>query len=141
MLPASEIDDKSDSDVDDDDTDDGDDRVPAYDPEGQDRPKLPIYHPGFKLTESIATNILSTFTQYITKSIRDGYRDAEATHLRDEIVRKNKIPYQESVQMAVAGDTGAGKPALLNALLGVVNLNIEVSFFVELLSLKADLFP
>lgn len=127
-LPAAEMEYEPDSDRDDDSSDDSDDRVPAYDPDQQNRPKLPLYHPGFKLTESTATNILSTIVQYITKSIRSGYDDdAEATHLRKEILRNNKIPYQEVVRMSVAGDTGAGKSALLNALLGVVNLNVEVS--------------
>ncbi|KAI4944142.1 hypothetical protein J4E91_008997 [Alternaria rosae] len=122
---AAEMEYEPDSDRDDDDSDDSDDRVPAYDPDQQNRPKLPLYHPGFKLTESTATNILSTIVQYITKSIRSGYDDAEATHLRKEVLRNNKIPYQEVVRMSVAGDTGAGKSALLNALLGVVNLNVE----------------
>jgi hypothetical protein len=124
---ASVMEDESDSDLDGDDTDDGDDRVPAYDPDQQNRPKLPLYHPGFQLAECTATSILSTVVQYITKSIQGGYDDAEATHLRDEIIRSNKIPYQETVQMSVAGDTGAGKSAVLNAVLGVVNLNVEVS--------------
>ncbi|KAI4618246.1 uncharacterized protein J4E87_007914 [Alternaria ethzedia] len=122
---AAAMEDELDSDLDDDDSDDGDDRVPAYDPDQQNRPKLPLYHPGFNLTESTATNILSTIGQYITKSIRSGYDDAEAKHLREQILRNNKIPYQETVRISVAGDTGAGKSALLNALLGVVNLNVE----------------
>jgi len=127
ILPAAEMEDEPHSDLDDSNSDDGDDRVPAYDPDQQNRPKLPLYHPGFKLTESIATEILSTIVQYITKSIRSGYDDAEAKHLREQILRNNKIPYEETVRMSVAGDTGAGKSALLNALLGVVNLNVEVS--------------
>jgi len=126
-LTAAEMEDAPDSDLDDDDSDDGDDRVPAYDPDQQNRPKLPLYHPGFKLTESTAKNILSTINQYITKSMNNGYDDAEAKHLRKQILRNNKIPYQEVVRISVAGDTGAGKSALLNALLGVVNLNVEVS--------------
>jgi len=60
-------------------------------------------------------------------SIRKGYKDEEAQRLRTEIIRKNNINYQESVRLAVAGDTGVGKSALLNALLGVLNLTIEVS--------------
>jgi predicted GTPase len=87
---------------------------------------LPIYHPGFELTEKTAKDILSTFTQYITKAMNSGYKDDEAIHLRIEILNNKTIPYQETIQLAVAGDTGAGKSALLNAILGVVNLNIEV---------------
>jgi len=60
-------------------------------------------------------------------SIRKGYKDEEAQRLRTEIIRKKNINYQESVRLAVAGDTGVGKSALLNALLGVLNLTIEVS--------------
>jgi predicted GTPase len=41
-------------------------------------------------------------------------------------VRSKNIPYQDDVKLAVAGDTGAGKSALLNAILGVLNLTIEV---------------
>jgi ATPase subunit of ABC transporter with duplicated ATPase domains len=87
---------------------------------------LPIYHPGFKLTEDVAQKILSTFSQYITTAMNNGYKDGEAKHLRDEIVKGKEIKYQEAVKLAVAGDTGAGKSALLNAILGVINLNIEV---------------
>lgn len=126
-LPAAEMEDEPDIDLDNDDSDDGDDRVPAYDPDQQTRPKLPLYHPGFTLTESTAKNLLSTINQYITKAMNNGYDDAEAKHLRKQILRNNKIPYQEVVRISVAGDTGAGKSALLNALLGVINLNVEVS--------------
>ena len=108
------------------DSDDEDDRVPPLDPDKQDRPILPIYHPGFKLTEDLTKNILGIFNQYVTTAMRSGYKDKEAYHLREEILNSRNIFYQESVRLAVAGDTGAGKSALLNAILGVVNLNIEV---------------
>jgi maltoporin len=121
-----------DPDVSDNDDEDGgsdsddEDRVPAHDPNSQTRPKLPIYHPGFKLTEEITQNVLRTFTQFIVQSINDGYTDPEATHLRDEIISKKTMKNETAVRLAVAGDTGVGKSALLNALLGVLNLTIEV---------------
>jgi hypothetical protein len=129
IVLATELDsDSSDAegDSDDDSEDDGGDRVPPYDPNEQDRPKLPIYHPGFALTEDLAQNILRTFIDYITRSMNEGYKDEEAKHLRSEVLSYKTVSYQETVQLAVAGDTGAGKSALLNAILGVVNLNIEV---------------
>lgn len=70
--------------------------------------------------------ILDVFTHFITASAQNGYKDDEAVRLRNEIIRKKKIKYQDSVRLAVAGDTGVGKSALLNALLGVLNLTIEV---------------
>jgi hypothetical protein len=107
-------------------SDDDEDRVPAYDPNQQERPKLPIYHPGFILAENLAQGILKVFIEYICTSITKGYKDDEAKHLRKEIIEHKAIPYQEAVHLAVAGDTGVGKSALLNAILGVINLNIEV---------------
>jgi predicted GTPase len=53
-----------------------------------------------------------------------GYNDDEAKH------QYKTIPYQEAIRLAVAGDTGSGKSALLNAVLGVPNLNIEVGLHV-----------
>lgn len=70
--------------------------------------------------------ILDVFTNFITASAQNGHRDSEAARLRNEIIRKKNIKYQDSVRLAVAGDTGVGKSALLNALLGVLNLTIEV---------------
>lgn len=117
----------SDDDSNDDDSDDDeDDKVPAYDPDSQTRPKLPLYHPGFKLTEDTAQEIMSTILKYISLAIKNGYEDGEGIILRNEMMKHKHIPYQEKIQLAVAGDTGAGKSALLNAILGVLNLNIEV---------------
>jgi len=138
-LPVAAMEDEPDSDLDDDDSDDGDDRVPAYDPDQQNRPKLPLYHPGFELTESTATNILETIIQFITDSIEAGLEDEEATHLRAELQRKSKVPAQEIVRICLSGTSGAGKSALLNALLAVVNLNVEVSWFVRTWFYRADI--
>lgn len=108
------------------DSDEEEDQVPPHDPDSQIRPKLPIYHPGFQLTEDITQKVLSTFSQFIVSSVRKGYKDAEAQRLREQIIKKKDIKYQDAVRLAVAGDTGVGKSALLNALLGVLNLTIEV---------------
>jgi hypothetical protein len=133
---ASEIDgDLDDNDANSDsESDDEEDRVPAYDPHQQERPKLPIYHPGFRLTENLAQGILKTFNDYISNSVTEGYDDNEAKHLQKEIKEHKEVPYHEAVHLAVAGDTGAGKSALLNAILGVLNLNIEVCSTLFLLS-------
>lgn len=127
---ASEIEsDASDNDADlNSDDDDEPDQVPAYDPNEQERPKLPIYHPGFRLTEQIAEILVKTFIKFINACMANGYDDDEAKHLRNEAIKYKTIPYQEAIHLAVAGDTGAGKSALLNAVLGVLNLNIEVCF-------------
>jgi hypothetical protein len=107
--------------------DDGDDEVKPIDPNSQKRPKLPIYHPGFKLTEDTTLGTLNNFVGFFKQAQADGYNDEELTLLWNEVVRGKKIPYQEAVKLAVAGDTGAGKSALLNSILGVLNLTIEVS--------------
>ncbi|KAL6712302.1 hypothetical protein ACN47E_000179 [Coniothyrium glycines] len=122
---AADLDNESDNSESDSDSEDEEDRVPPHDPATQVRPKLPIYHPGFEFTKNITQRILAIITEYITAAIRDGYNDEEAKHLRHEIIRNKDITYEKATKVAVAGDTGAGKSALLNAMLGVVNLNIE----------------
>jgi hypothetical protein len=106
------------------DSDDGEEEVIPLDPNSQQRPKLPIYHPGFKLTEQLNLGILNNFETFIKQA--EGYNDKELKYLSKEISRSKIPPYQGPVMLAVAGDTGAGKSALLNAILGVLNLIIEV---------------
>jgi hypothetical protein len=108
------------------DDDDGEDEVLPLDPNSQKRPKLPIYHPGFRLTEKLTIGTLSNFLGFINQAEKDGYHDNEMSYLWNKIVESKTIPYQDAVKLAVAGDTGAGKSALLNAILGVLNLTIEV---------------
>ena len=123
MDPESSDDEEDNSDS---DSDEGEEQVAAHDPNSQARQRLPIYHPGFQLTEEITQRILDIFLRFITASIQQGYEDDEAQRLRNEIIRKKTVNYQDAVRLAVAGDTGVGKSALLNALLGVLNLTIEV---------------
>ncbi|KAH7083176.1 hypothetical protein BKA63DRAFT_584450 [Paraphoma chrysanthemicola] len=122
---ASEMDTDASDDDDDADSDDLDDDVRPIDPNSQKRPKLPIYHPGFALTEKITLDTLNTFIKFFTQARDDGYKDNELIQLWNEIVKGRVIPYQNAVRLAVAGDTGVGKSALMNAILGVLNLTIE----------------
>jgi hypothetical protein len=108
------------------DSEDGEEEVSALDPNSQQRPKLPIYHPGFRLTEKLTMGILSNFLDFFEQAEKYGYRDEEMPYLKKKVEYSKTIPYQGAVKLAVAGDTGAGKSALLNAVLGVLNLTIEV---------------
>lgn len=123
-LESNSSDDENEDEVDSDEEEEG---VPPHDSNSQIRPRLPIYHPGFQLAENITQRVLETFTRFIATSMNNGYRDEEAVRLRNEVIKKKTINYQDAVRLAVAGDTGVGKSALLNALLGVLNLTIEVS--------------
>jgi len=123
------------SDEDDDaDSEDGGDEIQAFDPNSLERPKLPIYHPGFSLTEDIALSTLQVFKDFMKAARSNGYNDEEVNYLWNEVVKSTKIPYRDAVKLAVAGETGAGKSALLNALLGVLNLTIEVCTATKLFS-------
>jgi predicted GTPase len=126
MSADSSDDDDDDDDHEADDDDDGEDEVRPLDPHAQKRPKLPIYHPGFKLTEELTRGMLSIFVEFFQQARKGGYHDDETQHLWNEVMKSKIIPYQDAVKLAVAGDTGAGKSALLNAILGVLNLTIEV---------------
>jgi hypothetical protein len=136
---ASEMDSDS-SDYDDEADEDGEDEVAPLDPHSQKRPKLPIYHPGFKLTEELTLGTLSNFVEFIRQAGK-GYSDEELTHLWNEVMRSKTIPYQGAVKLAVAGDTGAGKSALLNAILGVLNLTIEVREAIHVSEHELTSFP
>jgi hypothetical protein len=130
-----------DSDSSDDEDEDREDEIAPLDPNSQKRPKLPIYHPGFKLTEELTLGTLSNFMDFIKQAQDDGYNDDELSHLWNEVVRSKAMPYQDAVKLAVAGDTGAGKSALLNAMLGVLNLTIEVRQGIRLFENQLTCFP
>ncbi|CAN9258894.1 unnamed protein product [Alternaria alternata] len=108
------------SDSDDEDSDDEKDpsQVPSYDPAQQRRPKLPMYHPGFKQAEEDTQAVLQVFLDFLKAAENRGVSGEEATYLCNEILKNRNILYQEEIRIAVTGDTGTGKSATTNALLG-----------------------
>jgi energy-coupling factor transporter ATP-binding protein EcfA2 len=99
-------------------------KVPAYNPQSQPRPRLPITCPAFSLIEDDIKQIISVFKSMIKAS---QYLDDEAKHLFTEIVAHSTIPYEEVVRIGLIGDSGAGKSSLINSILGFPNLTLEVS--------------
>ena len=116
------------SDSDDEDSDDERDpsQVPPYDPAQQRRPKLPMYHPGFKQAEEDTQAVLQVFLDFLKAAKNRGVSSEEATYLWNEILKNRNILYQKEIRIAVTGDTGTGKSATTNALLGE-DLTPEVS--------------
>ena len=108
----------------DEDEDDEDDWKPPHDPTSEKLPRLPIYHPAFKLTEKITHKTLKVFETFIKHS---GYEDDEANHLLAEVRAHSRIPYGDAVRIGLIGDAGVGKSSTINSLLGVANLTVEVS--------------
>ncbi|CAN9256685.1 unnamed protein product [Alternaria alternata] len=108
------------SDSDDEDSDEEKDpsQVPPYDPAQQRRPKLPMYHPGFKQAEEDTQAILQVFLDFLKAAKNRGVSGEEATYLWNEIFKNRNILYQKEIRIAVTGDTGTGKSATTNALLG-----------------------
>ncbi|OAG19050.1 hypothetical protein CC77DRAFT_1032442 [Alternaria alternata] len=108
------------SDSDDEDSDDEKDpsQVPPYDPAQQRRPKLPMYHPGFKQAEEDTQAVLQVFLDFLKAAKNRGVSSEEATYLWNEILKNRNILYQKEIRIAVTGDTGTGKSATTNALLG-----------------------
>ena len=116
------------SDSDDEDSDDERDpsQVPPYDPAQQRRPKLPMYHPGFKQAEEDTQAVLQVFLDFLKAAKNRGVSSEEATYLWNEILKNRNILYQKEIRIAVTGDTGTGKSATTKALLGE-DLTPEVS--------------
>ena len=116
------------SDSDDEDSDDEKDpsQVPPYDPAQQRRPKLPMYHPGFKQAEEDTQAVLQVFLDFLKAAKNRGVSGEEATYLWNEILKNRNILYQKEIRIAVTGDTGTGKSATTKALLGE-DLTPEVS--------------
>ena len=108
------------SESDDEDSDDDKDSedVSPYDPAQQRRPKLPMYHPGFKQAEGDVQDLLRVFMDFLKAANNLGVAGEEATYLWNEIIKNRDILYQDEIRIAVTGDTGTGKSATTNALLG-----------------------
>ncbi|EUC34221.1 hypothetical protein COCCADRAFT_4365 [Bipolaris zeicola 26-R-13] len=109
------------TDSDDDDGDSNDERdtaVPPLDLTQQRRPKLPIYHPGFQQSEKDVRSILRVFKDFLGAAADQGIGGEEAAYLHSQAVKNCIISYQEEIRFAVTGDTGSGKSATTNALLG-----------------------
>lgn len=108
------------TDSEDNDSDDEKDasEVPPFDPAQQRRPKLPLYHPGFQQTEKDVQSILDVFIKFLSIAKKSGAGGKEPKYLRNQALENRNISYQEEIRFAVTGDTGSGKSATTNALLG-----------------------
>ncbi|ORY12845.1 hypothetical protein BCR34DRAFT_624118 [Clohesyomyces aquaticus] len=111
----------TDDDSDDDDEED-DDCVPAHDPAMEIKPRLPIYHPAFKIVGDMVKQLLTSLEEYI---INSGYTDEAAKHILSEIKAHFRISYGDNVRVGFIGNAGVGKSSLINSLLGVPNLALE----------------
>ena len=95
------------------DSDDGGDVAP-FDLGQQQRPKLPIYHPAFQQSEKDIQSILQVFADFLAQE----HRNDEANYLFNQLNKERLIRYETETRLAVTGDTGSGKSATINALLG-----------------------
>ncbi|KAI4698775.1 hypothetical protein J4E81_005386 [Alternaria sp. BMP 2799] len=120
MLPAKRkaLDSLSESDDEDSDDDQDSEDVAPYDPAQQRRPRLPMYHPGFKQAEGDVQELLRVFMDFLKAANSLGVAREEANYLWNQIIKNRNILYQDEIRIAVTGDTGTGKSATTNALLG-----------------------
>ena len=92
--------------------------MPPFDPAQRRRPKLPLYHPGFQQAEKDVKSILDIFKDFLNDAANSGAGGEEAEYLQKQVFKNRNIAYQEEIRFAVTGDTGSGKSATTNALLG-----------------------
>jgi len=77
-----------------------------------------MYHPGFKQAEGDVQDLLRVFVDFLKAANSLGVAREEANYLWNQIIKNRDILYQDEIRIAVTGDTGTGKSATTNALLG-----------------------
>ncbi|KAF2830583.1 hypothetical protein CC86DRAFT_378861 [Ophiobolus disseminans] len=88
------------------DEEDDEDLYIKHDPNSEELPHLPIYHPAYKIAERPVPEVLQVFYDFIQAH---PYSDAEVQHLLNEIEQQLKIPYGNQLKIGLVGEAGAGK--------------------------------